>query len=304
MIRNFVCGFVLIILLTGCGAGKSREITDRAGIKVTINRPINRIISTAPSNTEIIADLGLAHKLVAIDRHSVNVKAASGNPEIPAGLPLLDFFFPAAELIINLDPDIIIASGHNATGTGNDPFRLLREAGIPVVYIPMSDSIDGIYEDIAFIAGLLDAEEEGERLIASMKEEISKLPSPQPPAPNPQTVYFEVSAAPEMISFGKGSFIDSMISAVGAVNIFAEDSWIVNPGAESIIDRNPDVIFTNVNYIDDPVGEIKSRLGFKHINAVINNRIYQIDNDSSSRPSARIILALRQMAQALYQERQ
>jgi iron complex transport system substrate-binding protein len=74
------------------------------------------------------------------------------------------------------------------------------------------------------------------------------------------------------------------------------------PSAESIIERNPDVIITNVNYIDDPIGEIKSRPGFNHINAVINNRVYQIDTDSSVRPSQNIILAVRQMAHAVYPE--
>jgi len=72
------------------------------------------------------------------------------------------------------------------------------------------------------------------------------------------------------------------------------------PGAESIIERNPDVILTNVDYIPDPIGEIKSRPGFEHINAVKNNCVYQIDTDSSVRSSTRIILALRQMSQAVY----
>jgi iron complex transport system substrate-binding protein len=105
-----------------------------------------------------------------------------------------------------------------------------------------------------------------------------------------------------MMSFGKGSFINDMISVINARNIFENDNWLVTPGAESIIERNPDVILTNVNYIDDPIGEIKSRDGFNHITAVKENRIYQIDNDSSSRPSTRVILALQQMAQAVYPE--
>ena len=46
-----------------------------------------------------------------------------------------------------------------------------------------------------------------------------------------------------------------------------------------------------------------SGAGFNHINAVKNNRIYQIDTDSSVRPSSRIILALRQMSQAVYGDR-
>ena len=308
LLKKIVVIFVLgTITLNGCAEKESREIYDRAGRKTEIQGPINRIVSTAPSNTEIIVDLGLADKLVAIDRHSVNIRvlrsnAASmdGYPEIPAGLPLLDFFYPDAELIVRLKPDIIIASGHNTTGSGDDPFRLLGEMGIPVVYIPMSRSIDDIYKDIAFIADLLSMQHKGEEVIKTMKAEIAEITQRTAFIENKTTVYFEISAAPEMISFGRDSFLDDMISAIGARNIFANDNWIVSPGAESIIERNPDVILTSVNYIDDPIGEIKSRPGFEHINAVINNRVYQIDTDSSVRSSARITLALRQMSYAVY----
>jgi iron complex transport system substrate-binding protein len=105
-----------------------------------------------------------------------------------------------------------------------------------------------------------------------------------------------------MMSFGKDSFIDDMISVIGARNIFGDEDWLVMPSAEAVIKQNPDVILTNVNYIDDPIREIKNRPGFAHISAVINDCIYQIDNDSSSRPSSRIILALRQMSEAIYPE--
>jgi iron complex transport system substrate-binding protein len=289
---------VLIIILTffGCKTEKGKEIIDRSGRTVTVKYPINRVISTAPSNTEIITDLGQAHKLIAIDRHSANVTGIKYSPVT------LDFFYPDAEAIINLEPDIIIASGHNVTGTGEDPFRLLSEMGIPVVYISMSKSIEDIYLDIAFIAELLEIKEEGKRYVEQMRANIKKITEKTKNIENKRTVYFEISAAPDMMTFGKDNFINDMISAIGAVNIFGNDNWIVTPDAESIIERNPDVILTNVNYIDDPIEEIKSRPGFNHINAVINNRIYQIDTDSSVRPSTRIIFAMSQMSQAVYPE--
>ncbi len=294
---------ILALLFIGCKTEKRKEITDRAGRMVVVKQPINRIISTAPSNTEIIAGLGMAHKLVAIDRHSANVAG------VPDGLALLDFFYPDAEAIITLMPDIIIASGHNPTGTGEDPFRLLREMGIPVVYISMSKSIEDIYRDIAFIAELLQAREKGEEVIENMKTQISQIKAEIAQVMSQKTtntvgksVYFEISAAPDMMTLGKDSFLNDMISIIGARNIFENDAWFVTPSAESIIERNPDIILTNVNYIDNPIAEIKNRYGFNHINAVINNHVYQIDTDSSVRPSPRIIIALRQMAQAVYPE--
>jgi iron complex transport system substrate-binding protein len=287
---------VLLTIFTGCNSKSGTEIVDRSGREVAIKGSINRIISTAPSNTEIITDLGMAHKLVAIDIHSANVTGISN------GLPLLDFFYPDAEAIINLEPDLIIANGHNASGTGEDPFRLLREMGIAVAYVSMSKSIDDIYQDIAFIAELLQVQDKGELIIHTMKDQIARISERTQFIENKKTVYFEISAAPYMFTLGKDSYLNDMINVIGAHNIFENDNSFVSPSGESIIERNPDVILTSVNYIDDPIGEIKSRIGFNHINAVIENRVFQIDNDSSSRPSTRIMLALNQMAQAVYPE--
>jgi iron complex transport system substrate-binding protein len=287
---------IVFLLNVGCNKKSDIEIVDRAGITVNIKGPINRIVSTAPSNTEIITDLGMAHKLVAVDVHSANVTG------IPDGLPLLDFFYPDAEAIINLEPDLIIANGHNASGTGEDPFRLLREMGIAVAYISMSKSIEDIYKDIAFVAELLQVQDKGEQVIQSMKDQISEISEKTLSIKNKKTVYFEISAAPYMFTMGKDSYLNDMINVIGGYNIFENENWSVSPSAESIIERNPDIILTSVNYIDDPIGEIKSRIGFNHINAIIENRVYQIDTDSSVRPSTRILLALNQMAQAVYPE--
>jgi len=279
-----------------CEGRETHTVTDRAGRRVTLSGPVERIVSTAPSNTEIIAALGMAHALVAIDRHSANV------PGVPASIPLLDFFFPDAEVILGTRPDLIIASGHNPTGAGDDPFRLLGEAGVPAVYIPMSASIADILADIAFIADILGVPDRGDEVIRTMTEEIALVEAMAARVVTPRTVYFEISPPPDMMTFGHGSFIDDMIRTIGAVNIFGGESWLVSPGAEAVIMRNPDVILTNVSWADDPVGEMKGRPGFGHIAAVAGGRVFLIDNDSSVRASPGIILALRQMMRAVYPE--
>jgi iron complex transport system substrate-binding protein len=276
---------------------ESRELLDRSGRTVTINGPINRVVSTAPSNTEIIVDLGLADKLVAIDRYSTDVW-----DQVPAGLMLIDFSYPDAEAILGLEPDLILASGHNVTVSGDDPFRLLKEMGIPVAYISMSTSIEGIYGDIAFVADLLSEKSRGDQLISSMKAQVDELTRRTAQAAAKRTVFFKVSAATEIYTFGRDSYINDMISTVNGRNIFGDDNWILTPSVEAIIERNPDVIITSVNYMPDPIGEIKSRDGFSHISAVMDNRIYQVDANSVSRPSSRIMLALNQMARAVYPE--
>jgi len=298
-INGFLIAILTALAVTlgaSCDRNTSAVVTDRAGRQVTLSGPVRRVVSTAPSNTEIIVDLGMARMLVAVDIHSENIV------DIPPGLPLLDFFFPDAEVLLGLQPDLIIASGHNPTGAGADPFSLLTEAGIAVVYIPMSDSIEDIYLDIAFVAELLGAQAQGEALIRSMRAEIADITRFVPGLQNRRSVYFEISPAPDMMTFGRNSFIGDMITTIGGDNIFEDEPWLVMPGAESVISRNPDVILTNVNWIDDPIGEIKGRPGFNHINAVANDRVHPIDTDASVRNSARITVALRQMARAVYPE--
>ena len=172
--RNFkkVISLVMItmmalLMFTGCGS-KTVTMKDMEGTEFTVPKKIERIISTAPSNTEILVGLGLGDKIVGVDKYSADVKGL--NPDIPK----IDFRNPDAETIVALKPDVIIASGHNRTGK-EDPFKALKDAGIPVVYIPTSDSIDGIYEDINFLAKLTGTEAEGKKMVDSMKSEVDKI---------------------------------------------------------------------------------------------------------------------------------
>mgnify|MGYP002515451636 CR=1 FL=1 len=284
---------VFSFILVGCSK-KDVVITDREGNKVTMSNKLERIISTAPANTETLVELGLADKLVAIDTYSSDVEG------IPSNIEKIDFLNPDAEAIIGLEPDLIIASGHNKSGSSDDPFKLVKEAGISVVYIPSSESIQGIYDDIMFIADITNTKEKGQEIVDNMKSQIDEISQKAKNVKEKKKVYFEIGPAPNLYSFGNSTFLNEMIELVGAENIFKdENSWLA-PTEESIIERNPDVILTNVDYIDNPIQEIKSRPGWENINAVKNNQVYLIDKNSSSRPSSHIIKALNEMAKAIY----
>ena len=282
--------------MSGCSSQTDRTVTDREGTEVNIPTKIEKIISTAPSNTEVLMALGLGDKLVAIDKYSTDIEGV--NKE----LPQIDFSNPDAETIIGLEPDIIIASGVNKTGSAEDPFKAISEAGIPVVYIPSSDSIDGIYKDIEFIADVVNEKSKGEEIINDMKSQVDEIKAIGDTITDKKSVYFEISPPPYLSSFGKSTFLNEMIEIIGAKNIFAnEDGWI-SPTAETIIDANPDVIITNAGYMDNPTEEIKSRDAWENINAIKNNKVYLVDNNASSRPSQNAVKALKEMAKAIYPE--
>ena len=285
-----------IFVLSGCSSQTDRMVTDREGTEVNIPTKIEKIISTAPSNTEVLMALGLGDKLVAIDKYSTDIEG------INTELPQIDFLNPDAETIIGLEPDIVIASGHNKTGSVEDPFKAISEAGIPVVYIPSSDSIDGIYKDIEFIADVVNERSKGKEIVDDMKAQVEEIKAIGDTITDKKSVYFEISPAPYLSSFGKSTFLNEMIEIIGAKNIFENEEGWISPTAEAIIDANPDVIITNAGYMETPTEEIKSRDAWENINAIKNNEVYLVDQNASSRPSQNVIKALEQMAKAVYPE--
>jgi iron complex transport system substrate-binding protein len=299
----------LILVIGGCGqngqapAGGGRTIPGRDGGLVTVPAGIDRLISTAPSNTEIIIDLGFADKLIAVDKYSSGLEGIPGSPV------LIDFMYPDAEVILGINPSLIIAAEHNQTASGEDPFKLIREAGVPVVYIPTSAGIEDIYRDIGFIAELLGAPGRGAVLTDRMKGELEAVAAAAASAVGEKkSVYLEISPFPFMVSCGQGTYLNEMIELIGAVNIFAGEQGWFSPSAEAIIAANPEVILTLVDTAEaagsapavTAAEEIKARAGFETVRAVKNNEVYYIDADSASRPSPRLITALRQMARAVY----
>ena len=103
-----------------------------------------------------------------------------------------------------------------------------------------------------------------------------------------------------MYSFGSGVFLNEMIELIGAENILADQEGWLRVEGETIAEANPDVILTNVNYLEDPVGEILSRSGWEGMSAIQNKQVYSIDNMSSSLGNQNIVKALDQMAKAVY----
>ena len=285
-----------IFVLSGCSSQTDRMVTDREGTEVNIPTKIEKIISTAPSNTEVLMALGLGDKLVAIDKYSTDIEG------INTELPQIDFLNPDAETILGLEPDIVIASWHNKTGSVEDPFKAISEAGIPVVYIPSSDSIDGIYKDIEFIADVVNERSKGKEIVDDMKAQVEEIKAIGDTITDKKSVYFEISPAPYLSSFGKSTFLNEMIEIIGAKNIFENEEGWISPTAEAIIDANPDVIITNAGYMENPTEEIKSRDAWENINAIKNNEVYLVDQNASSRPSQNVIKALEQMAKAVYPE--
>ena len=307
--KNFKKIFFVLAMLLAAGtmvfAGGAKEASlpsidltmDRAGAPITLPAKVERIVSMAPSTTEILIDLGVADKIIAADTNTQK------DGLLKQDIPYFDMMKPDAEKLIALKPDVVFISGMS-NAKGNTPFSPLIDAGICVINIPSSSSIEAIYLDIAYIAAAVKQEEKGAKIIANMKKEIEAVrkKGASIAQDKKKTVYFEIGAAPYMYSLGTGTFINEMIEIIGAQNILADQKSWVSVSDEMVLAKDPDVILTNVSYIPNPIDEIMARSGWASLKAVKGKKVFGIDTNSSSRPNHNIIKALKEMAKAVYPE--
>ena len=122
-------------------AGSLTAVTkDRAGNDITIPAQVEKIVSMSPSSTELLIDLGLGDKIVAIDTYSGMSPFASS---LKAGLPQFDMMSPDCEAIIALNPDIIFTTGMSSAH-GEDVYASVKAAGVCVADIPTAASVKDI----------------------------------------------------------------------------------------------------------------------------------------------------------------
>lgn len=268
---------------------------DPSGAAVSIPENIDSIVVLAPSIAETVVALGLGDKIVGYDLQSVGIAG------LPENVPTFDTVTPDVERLAAMAPDVLMVSSLSLYDQ-EAPYQPLIDAGVCVICIPTSQSIEGVKSDIRFLAAALGANEAGERLLDALNAELDRLAAVAAAIPTGErkSVFFEISPAPYVYSTGSGTYLNEMIEWIGGVNVLAgQDSWIRVEG-EAIVAANPDVIFTNVSYMDDAVGEILARDGWAGVSAVVNQDVYYIDNMASSLPNQNIVVAMRQMQEALY----
>lgn len=272
-----------------------KTIFDREGGTVQVPDSINTIVSTAPSVTEILVGLGLGSKIIAADLYSYDVEGI--DPEICT----LDFYNLNIEELTVLEPDVVIINGISMTGA-DDPYAALKDAGINVIYVPTSTSIDAIKLDIEFLAGYTGTEAAGAELISGINSAVQDISEKAAEISEKKSVYFEIGSAPYLYTCGNGTFIDEVITLIGAENIYGTESGWINNSEESVIAADPDVIITNVTFEGYDFNEIKTRPGWESISAIQNGEVYSVDANATSRPSQHVVEGIYEVARAVYPE--
>lgn len=267
-------------------------ITDRAGNKITIPQTINSIVSLSPATTEILIALGVQDLIVAADTESQSYGF------LAESVTFVDMMTADMDKIATLTPDIVFAST-TSIAENPDTFKALTDAGICVALIPTSDSIQGIYQDITFIANSLQLTSIGQGIVKEMQTVVNEVKEIAGTITEKKSVYFELSSTPALTTGGVKTFIHDMITIIGAENAFAAETGWVTVTEEAVIAANPSVIITKENS-ETAVDEIKARANWSDVAAIANDEVYSIDNKTTSLANQYVVDALKEMAELVY----
>lgn len=266
---------------------------DATGNEITLEEEPENIVTTMPSNTEILFELGLADEIVAVSDNDDYPEEATDKEKI-GGFEL------NIEAIVALDPDIVF--GHESALSSNEEgYKQIEEAGIPVYVVKEAKNFDETYKTIEEIAELTNKQEEAANTIDAMKEKVDEVVE-KVKDEEERTVFVETSPAPEIYTPGNNTFMQEMLDLIGAKNISDDqDDWfMMDP--EEIVNRNPDVIIVMYDFVPTAVEDVYERDGFDTITAIKEEQVIQVDENLTSRTGPRLGEGLEEVAKAIYPE--
>src|SRR5260370_26289235 len=267
-----------------------REVTDETGRTVRVPQPVNRIVSLAPSLTEIVYALGLQDHLVGDTEFCDYPADAQKKTKVGGGIN------PSLELIANLHPDIVLVTkAFNRLET----VQSLETLGISS-YATDPHTVEEIISSSKKLSDVLGASETGSALAAEMKRRLANLQQRIGARP-PKRVLFVVWTQP-LISVGKHTFIADALRLAGATSIVESAQDLPPVSLEEVARLQPDLLVFAESHSESAaptVEVIATPPGYNIVEAVSKRRIAVI-SDAVNRPAPRIVSAIEDLAKQLH----
>ena len=288
---------VLVIALELCILPVSAiSITDDAGTTITFNATPERIVSLSPSNTEILAALGLLDKVVGV------TDVCDYPPEVKNKTRIGGYSSISIEKVAAVRPDLVIASDL----TPKETVVRLREIGLQVVVVAPRNT-DHMIRDIRMVGTLTGTQRCAEVLATNLSDRITAvLPNRSADGRRP-TVAHVVWHKPLYVS-GNDTLQNDVIIHAGGANVFADRSGWSTISLEEFLMKNPDIIIVNGGGGMDAVEKdvilevFMTNQQYASLSAVKNNQVYAVNADIISRPGPRIVDATEQVARIIHPE--
>ena len=275
--------------------GEALTVTDAAGREITLQAEPRRIVSLAPSNTEIVCALDACDRLVGVtdfDDHP---------PEVVEIERVVTMAEVDVEAVVAAEPDLVLAAGNELTPTS--VVHQLTDLGLPVLVL-YPESLDEVMAEIELVGQALGRHDAAQALVREMEARVSTVTEAVAGRARPRTFY-EVSVFEGTIyTAGEGSFLANLIETAGGDPITsAGAAGDTSIELEDLVAADPELILLGDATYDPTITpeSVAGRPGWATMTAVENGAIKAIADDVViTRPGPRIVDGLEALARAIH----
>lgn len=257
-----------------------RTVTDDLGREVIVPMKIERVVSLAPSLTELIFAAGAGDRLVGVTTFC-NYPA-----EAQAIRKVGDTLNPSLETIVALRPQIVFVS----TASQIEAFLKTLEQNRIAVYVTNPNSLDGVLKNLRHFGELFGTRDLAEKLIDDLDARVGAVR--QKAAGRPRIrVFVQISNEP-LFTIGGDSFLTEIIEIAGGESVTKNVATAYPKlSKETALALDPEVIILSQSDDNRAQNDV-----FKNSKAVKNGKVFSVNADLLSRPGPRVVEALEQIA--------
>ena len=281
---------LLFFLTAGIGDAAVSVIDDEGSV-IELQQPATRIISLAPSLTELLFAAGAGSRIVGVVDFS-DFPPEAQSIQIVGRHDLLDM-----ERILQLQPDLIVAW---QSGNPRASVARLRELGFKI-YVAEPKRLESIPSHLERLGTLTGTSTDGNREAANFRATLAALSSRYQEAA-PVSVFYQVWDMP-LITAGGDELINDIITLCGGRNIFA-DITLVAPkvSVEAVLARNPSAIIASGMDIERPEWLDDWKL-WPSITAIKHGNLFFVPPDLLQRHTPRALLGAQMLCEQVAQAR-
>jgi len=266
-----------------------RTFVDDLDRKLYLAKPPKRIVSLAPSITEMLFAIGLDEEIVGVTDFCNYPPAALDKPKVA-------YTHPNLEALIALEPQLVLAPPSFLRA---DLLAKLEQLKIPT-FVLESKTVENIFGHIQLLGRMVGRGTEANAYAADLRKHVADLTKKVEGRPRPTLLY--VLNSEPLITAGPGSFIHHLIELAGGRNA-AERATAPYPRLtmEEVLTQNPEILLFPVGeYEGIPQAEQDRWKRWDSLRAVQEGKLFQVNSDLLNRPGPRVLDALRHLVKLLH----
>jgi len=264
-------------------------IIDKYDDSVVIETAPTTIMSLSPEITEIIFALNAGELMIGRSTYCNYPIETEGIQDFGT------LFDLNVESIVEANPDVLFLSSMASEDLASN----LKNQGITVVILDKDSSLEGTYAYYQAVGQVINRSDEAKLLEEKVQAQIEEVKAAVEGL-NPPTVYYVVHAAEGVDTTATGeTFVHDMITLAGGDNVAKDGSdWMYS--LEKIVEKNPYIMLCS-KYWDTKASIVKLE-GYKDLEAIQEDRLYEVDENMIIRQGPRIGDAIEAMAHIFHPE--